>query len=77
MQTSVISIRNTSLYGSLLSSAAFACKTAPFESKLQVSLGPIPHLPLVHAKQRDLQQTEKSIWVPALTCGFVHAKQRL
>ena len=24
----------------------------------------------MHAKQRDLQQNDKSIWVPALICGF-------
>ena len=31
----------------------------------------------VQAKQRHLHQNNKSIWVPALICGFVHAKQQL
>ena len=30
----------------------------------------------VHAKQRLLEQTYKSVWDPDLTCRFVHAVQR-
>ena len=52
MQSSVISIRNTSLHGSNTSSEVF------------------------QAKQRLLEQNYKSLWVPDLTCRFVHAKQR-
>ena len=48
MQNNVISIRMTSLYGSQPSSAVFACKTATFESELQVSMGPRPHLWLLN-----------------------------
>ena len=44
MQNNVISIRNTSLYGSLPSSAAFACQTATLGPGLPVSMGPRPHL---------------------------------
>ena len=40
----MISIRITSLQGSQRSSVVFAYKTATFESELQVSLGPRPHL---------------------------------
>ena len=40
MQINVISIRNTSLYGSQRSSVVFAYKTATFGSELQVSMGP-------------------------------------
>ena len=147
MQNNLISIRNTSLYGTLPSSAVFACQTAALgpewqesmgpwphlwffvfkeatlEPELQVSIGPSPHLWLFHAKQdfwiwiinlygsqtspmvlwmqisvisnrntslhgsqtssevfqakqRLLDQNYKSLWVPDLTCHFVHAKQR-
>ena len=48
MQNNVISIRMTSLYVSQPSSAVFACKTATFESELQVSMGPRPHLWLLN-----------------------------
>ena len=44
MQDSVISTWITSLYGSLPSSAVFACKTATFGAELQVCMGPRPHL---------------------------------
>ena len=33
-------------------------------------MGPSPHLWLLHAKQRLLDQNCKSLWVPALICGF-------
>ena len=46
-------------------------------SELLVSMCPSLHLWFLHAKQRLLHQKDKSIWVPAMTCGFVHAKQRL
>ena len=39
-------------------------------------MGPNPHLWFLHAKQRVLDQNNKSLWVPALTRRFVHAKQR-
>ena len=44
MQNNVISFRNTSLYGSQLSSVVFAYKTATLGPELQASMGPIPHL---------------------------------
>ena len=44
MQNNVISLRKTSLYGSLPSSAVFACQTAALEPELQVSMVPSPHL---------------------------------
>ena len=40
--------------------------------ELQVSMGPSPHLRFLHAKQRLLDQIYKSLWVPAIICGFVH-----
>ena len=39
-------------------------------------MGPSPHLWFLHAKQRLLALEYKSLWVPDLTCRFVHAKQR-
>ena len=50
-----------------------ACKTT---WELLASIGPSPHLWLLHGKQRSLDQNYKSLWVPDLTCRFVHAKQR-
>ena len=53
-----------------------ACTTAFLASELLVSMGPSPHLLFLHAKQRHLDQTYKSLSVPDLTCRFVHAIQR-
>ena len=39
-------------------------------------MGHSPHLWFLEAKQRLLDQNNKSVWVPDLTCRFVHAKQR-
>ena len=44
MQNSVINTRGTSLNRSQPSSVVFACKTAPFGTELQVSIGPILRL---------------------------------
>ena len=43
IQNSDFSIRNTSLYRSLPSFVAFACKTATLGPELQVSMCPRPH----------------------------------
>ena len=76
MQNSVPSIRITSLYGSQLSCVVFGCKTATLGLELQVSVGPRPLLWLLHAKQRLLNQNNKSLQVPDMTCHFVHVQQR-
>ena len=47
-----------------------AFKTATLGPKLLVSMGPSPHLWFLQAKQRPLVKTNRSLWVPALTCGF-------
>ena len=52
MQNNVISIRITSLYGAQPLPVVFACKTAIVASELLVSMGPSPHLRLLHTKQR-------------------------
>ena len=72
IQNSDFSIRITSLYGSQPSSVVFACKMGTFGAELQVSIGPSPHLRILHAKQRLLDQIYKSLWVPAIICGFVN-----
>ena len=51
-----------------------ACKTACLASELLVSMGPSPHLWCLDAKQRLLDQNNKSLWVPGITCRFVHAQ---
>ena len=51
-----------------------ACTTACLASELLVSMGPSPHVWFLDAKQRLLDQKYKSLWVPHLTCPFVHAK---
>ena len=53
-----------------------ACATPCLASELLVSMGPSLHLWFLHAKERLLDQNYKSVWVPDLTCRFVHVKQR-
>ena len=53
-----------------------ACTTACLATELLVSMVPSLHLWFLHAKQRLLDKNYKSLWVPDLTCRFVHAKQR-
>ena len=51
-----------------------SCKTPCLASELLVSMGPSPHVWFLDAKQRLLDQKYKSLWVPHLTCPFVHPK---
>ena len=53
-----------------------ACKTATLGLELQVSVGPRPHLWFLNAKQRLLDQNNKSLWVPDMTFRFVQVPQR-
>ena len=46
------------------------CKTAWLASEVLVSMGPSPHVWFLDAKQRLLDQNNKSLWDPALICGF-------
>ena len=50
----------------------FAFKMGTLAPELQVSMGHSPDLRFLHAKQRLLDQIYKSLWVPAIICGFVH-----
>ena len=45
-------------------------KTAWLASEILVSMGRSPHVWFLDAKQRILVQNFKSLWVPALICGF-------
>ena len=51
-----------------------ACKTACLASELLASMGPSPALWFLDAKQQLLDHNNKSLWVPDITCHFVHAK---
>ena len=75
MENSNFSTWITSLYVSQPSSVVFACKTAHFGPEFQVTMGPSPHLRILHTKQRVLAQNYKSLWVPDLTCPFVQSKR--
>ena len=52
MYNSVLSIRNTSLYGSQPSSVFFVPKSAWIAPEILVCMGPIPHLWFLNEKQR-------------------------
>ena len=56
--------------GSRLHLSFCACKTAWLPSEILLSMGPSPHLLILDAKQRLLDQNNRSLWVPAFTCGF-------
>ena len=47
-----------------------ACKTTRLTSESLVSMGPSLHLCFLHAKLRLYDQNYRSLWVPALICGF-------
>ena len=53
-----------------------ACKTGCLVSELLVSMGPSPHVWCLDAKQRLMDRNNNSLWVPDITCRFVHAKRR-
>ena len=52
-----------------------ACKTATWGPDLQVSVGPRPHLWFLHAKQRLVDQNNKSLCFPDMTRHFVHVQE--
>ena len=53
------------------------CKTAWLTSEVLVSMGPSPHVWFLDAKQRLLDQNNKSLRVPDKSCRFMHGKQQL
>ena len=76
MQNNVISIRNTSLYGSQPSSLDFACKTATLGPELQVSMGPKPHLWFFAFKTAPLAPELQVCMGPNPHLWFWHSKRR-
>ena len=52
-----------------------ASKTTWLAPELLVFMAPSPHLWPFQAKQRLLDQNYKSLWVPDLTCRFVHSNR--
>ena len=56
--------------------SGFCLQTAWLASESVVSMGPSPHVQFLDAKQRLLDPNNKSLWVPDITCRFVHAVQR-
>ena len=70
MQNNVISIRNTSLYGSQPSSVVFACKTASLGPELQLSMRPRPHLLFFAFKTASLAPELQVSMGPSLHLWF-------
>ena len=72
----VLNTRMKRLYWFQPSPVVLCMQTAPLGLEIQVSVGPRPHLWFLHAKQRHVDQNNKSLWATDMTCRFVHAKQR-
>ena len=77
MKNNVISIRNTSLYGSLTSSAVFACETATLVPELQVSIVARPHLWFFVLKAAALAPEMQVSMGPSPHLWFLNAKHDL
>ena len=73
MQNSAFRTRITSLCGSQTSPVIFCLQTSVPSI---VSMGPSPPVWFLDAKQRLLDRINKCLWLPSITCRFVHAKQR-
>ena len=77
MQSSMISTRGTSLYGSQIPPVVFAFKTATFGPELQVSMGPSPHMSFGACKTAWLASDLLDSMGPSTHRRFLRAKQRL
>ena len=73
---SVLSTRTKNYIGSRPHLWFCTCKTVTLGLELQVSVGPRPNLWILHAKQRLLDQNNKSLCFPLKTCHFVHVQER-
>ena len=76
IQNSDFMTRITCMYWSQTSTVDLCMQNSVLQPKLIVSIGPRPHLWFLHSKQRPYDHNCLSLWVPDLTCGFLHAKQR-
>ena len=77
MQNSAISIRITSLNGSLPSSVVYGCKTATFGPQYQVSIGPRHKLSFCACKTAWFAPQLLVSIGPSTLLLFMYAKQRL
>ena len=73
---SVLSTRLKRLYGFQPSPVVLCMQNSALGLELQVSVGPRPHQWFLPPKQRLLDQNNKSLWVPDMTCRYVHVQQR-
>ena len=73
---SMLSTRIKRQYGFQPSPVVLCMQTATLALELLVSIVPCPHLRFLHANQRLLEQNNKSLCIPDLTCDILHAKQR-
>ena len=71
----MITTKITSLYGSQTSPVVLCMQKSVNSIRILVSMGSRPYVWSLNAKQRLLVQNQKSLWVPDLTCRFVHGKQ--
>ena len=75
-QTATLGLEQQASVGPRNDLSFCACTTACFASEILVSMGLSPHLWFLHAKRPVLYPNNECLWVPDLTCHFVHAKQR-
>ena len=68
--------RITSLYRTHTSPVIFCMQNSVPSIKITSLCGSQPLSVVFACKQRLLDQNNKSLWVPDLTCDFLHAKQR-
>ena len=68
--------RITSLYWSQSSPMVFCIKSSDFSTRIAYLYGSQSSSVVFACKTRLLELNYKSLWVPDLTYGFVHAKQR-
>ena len=75
-QNSLLSTRLTSFYWSQTSRVDLCKLNSVFSTRITSQYGPRSHLWFLHPKRKLQHQNCMSLWVPDLTCDFVHAKQR-
>ena len=73
---SVLSTRINRLYWFQPAPVVLCMKNSAFRTRITSLCGSKTHLWFLHAKQRLLDQNNKSLWVPDMTFRFVHVQQR-
>ena len=69
--------RTTSPYGSETSPVVLCMQNSVLAPESLVFMGPSPLLWFLQAKQRLLDHNYKSLWIPDLTCRFLHANSMI